>query len=317
MYRQFMIYKKLKWLLIFLLIGFTGCVKDDVALNKNTPYDKIIQVIKVHNNAVWVGTFSSGLYKLENNSWSNYNTSDGLISDEITAIVFDQKDILWVGTKMGISRLENTTWTNITTDDGLYSNDIRSLACDSENNIWIGTNRNRLTKYDGENLTVYHVNPEMSGDPGMGHIHTITCDLDGNIWAGSCISGLSKFDGLVWSDDVNELRAFVTSSVCAKNGEVWIGHFMGAFRFSNEAWTGYTENEGLTNSTILGMDIDSHENIWFGTENGISEFDGTSFFNYTIDDSLFNDYVSSLACDNDGSIWIGNNHGLMQFMPNQ
>lgn len=308
--------KQILVLLLLFLFGFTRCVKDDEASEENTPYDKFVQAITVHENAVWVGTYSNGLYKLENGSWANYTTSDGLVSDEITAILFDGNNLLWVGTKSGISRMENGTWTNLTIDNGLYSDDIRSLACDSQNNIWIGSNKNRVTKFDGENFTVYHVNPEMSGDPGMGHIHAITCDINGVVWIGSCISGLSEFDGTQWSHEVNGLSVFVTSSVCNQAGDVWIGDYMGAYHYSNGTWTGYTENEGLADATILDIDFDVQDNIWFGTKKGIARFDGTSFMNYTIDDTLFNNYVSSMACDRDGSIWIGNNHGLIQFMPN-
>lgn len=190
------------------------------------------------------------------------------------------------------------------------------MACDKENNIWIGTNKNRITKYNGDNFTTYHVNSEFSGDPGIGHIHTITSDLQGNVWVGSCMTGLSKFDGSTWFDNVYNLNSFVMTSICNEAGDVWIGYYGGAYRFSNEVWIKYTENEGLADPTILCIDIDKQNNIWVGTKKGLSKFNGTSWTNYTVDDGLFNDYVSSLACDNDGAIWIGNNNGLLKFRPN-
>ena len=304
-------------LLIIFLLLLLSCEKNEIDKEiKNEPYDKTVTSITIHDNIVWVGTLSNGLYKFNGNSWLNYTTSNGLLSNEITSLLLDNNERLWVGTKMGVSKLEDENWTNLTTDDGLFSNDIRSLDCDKENNIWIGTNRNRTTKYDGTNFTSYHVNPEASGDPGMGHIHTITCDLKGNIWIGSCISGLSKFDGVSWFDYVNDLNIFVTSSICTEDGDVWIGHIGGAYNYSDEVWTKYSEIDGLANHCILCIDIDQQSNIWVGTKKGISRFDGTSWTNYTVDNGPFNDYVSSLACDRDGSIWIGNNNGLIIFTPN-
>jgi ligand-binding sensor domain-containing protein len=308
---------KLQLLLITLLTPFLSCDKNDTIIEeKNEPYDKNVKVITVQDDVLWVGTWSNGIYKLENESWINYTTEHGILSNEITSILIDNSNCVWIGTKMGVTKFENNTWVNFTTDNGLYSNDVRSLGCDKENNIWIGSNRNRVTKFDGTNFTVYHVSSEFSGDPGMGHIHTITCDLEGNMWIGSCMTGLSVFNGLTWSDFVNGLNTFVEVSTCDKTGAIWIGHYTGAFRYSDGIWTEYTENEGLLNSTILSIDIDNQGNIWVGTKNGISKYDGTTWTNYIINDEKFNEYVSSLACDNNGAIWIGNSEGLLKYAPN-
>lgn len=310
-------YYKFQLLLITLYTLFLSCEKNEVIIEeKNEPFDKRVQVITVQKDIIWVGTFSNGIYKLEKESWINYTTENGLLSNDITSLLIDNNNCIWIGTKMGVSKFENNNWTNFTIDDGLFSNDVRSLGCDKENNIWIGSNRNRVTKYDGTNFTIYHVNSEFSGNPGIGHIHTITCDLEGNIWIGSCMSGLSILNGSTWSDFVNRLNSFVEVSICDVRGAIWIGHYTGAYKYYDGIWTEYTEKEGLSNSTILCIDFDKQNNIWVGTENGISKFDGTSWTNYTVDDGPFNEYVSSLACDNDSTIWIGNSNGLLKFRPN-
>ena len=309
--------KKIHILLIFSIAIFFSCHKDeDINKTINEPYDKVITALSVHNNDIWVGTSNNGLYKLENDSWINYTQTDGLLSNEVTAIVFDNDEKLWVGSKDGISIFENGIWNYLTAENGLFNNDIRSLECDAEDNIWIGSRQNRVTKFDGTNFTTYHVNPEISGEPGMGHIHTLASDMEGNIWVGSCISGLSKFNGTSWLDNINDITSFVQSSICAENGDIWIGHLGGASIYCNETWTDYSENNGLSNSVVLSMDIDAQQNIWIGTKDGISKFDGSSWMNYIVDSGPINDYVSSLACDPDGSIWVGNNEGLLKFDPN-
>ncbi len=299
-------------LLTVLVSCFTG---DDDLEESNDPFDKSVQAIEIKDNVVWVGTAGNGLYKFENDIWNNYTSEDGLLSDEITSLVVDNDGSVWMGTKMGVAKLEGENITTYTTDDGLYVDDIRSITCDDENNIWIGTSRNRVIKFDGTNFTTHHVNAEFSGEPGMGHIHTLACDNDGNVWAGSCMTGLSRFDGTNWSDYVNDLNVFVTSSACSSGGEVWIGHISGAYSCYNNEWTHYSEETGMSDNTVLSVDIDGDENVWVGTKNGISEFDGSSWFNYAIEDTLFNDYVSSLACARDGKVWIGNSYGLKIVTP--
>lgn len=306
------------FLIVLLLLLVFSCEKEDsTSADKNEPWDKAITAITIQKNIVWVGTNGNGLYKLDGETWKNYTKSNALLSDNITSLLIDNNESLWVGTSAGLSRFENGNWSYFTETEGLFNNDIRSLACDQVNNIWIGTRNNRIVKYDGTVFNTYHVNPEESGEGEMGHIHSITSDLSGNVWAGSCISGLSKFDGVTWFDYVNDLRSFVTSSICTEDGDLWIGHYTGAYNYSNGVWIKYSETNGLANNSILCIDFDQHNNIWFGTEHGISKFDGISWTNYNIDNNFINEYISGLACDKDGNIWAGNYDGLIKYSPNQ
>lgn len=307
---------KLLLLLITISTLILNCENNEVIIEeKNEPFDKNVKVIAVQEDIIWVGTFGNGIYKLEEESWLNYTTENGLLSNEITSLVVDNNNCIWIGTKMGVSKFQNNIWTNFTVADGLFKNDIRSLGCDKENNIWIGSSSNRVTKYDGTNFTVYHVNSEASGVSGIGHIHTITSDLEGNIWIGSCMTGLSKFNGSTWSHFVNGLHSFVEVSTCDKNGAIWIGLYTGVCRYFDGIWTKYTETDGLANSTIQCIDVDKQNNIWVGTGSGISKFNGTSWSNYTIDESLLSGYIYSLACGEDNTLWIGTFKGLLKFRP--
>ncbi|MEN8193093.1 MAG: two-component regulator propeller domain-containing protein [Bacteroidota bacterium] len=306
---------KLQIILIIFFTTLFSCNdnEEDIEI-VNEPYDKVINVIYEHNNIVWVGTSSSGLYKLENDTWINYTKSDGLLSNKITSLLIDNNADLWVGTYDGLSKLVNDGWENFTTEEGLYFNHVRSLECDLDNNILIGSGANRITKYDGTSFTYYHVNPEFGG--GGGHIHAITCDLEGNLWAGSCMTGLSVFYGSTWYHGVTGTHTSVQVSLCDTSGDVWIGEVMGVYRYSDDTWVQYTEENGLSDTTILSMDIDYLDNIWVGTKNGISKFDGISWTNYAVDNGPINEYVSSLACDQDGTVWVGSNEGLLKFEPN-
>ena len=305
---------KFQIILITLITLLPGCKKDDLTIGeKNEPFDKKINAIAVQDDIVWVGTFENGIYKLEDETWVNYTTENGLLADYITTLMVDNNNCVWIGTQSGLTRIENDTWTNFTTEDGLYSNNIRCLACDKENNIWIGTDRNRLSCYDGINFETYHVNPEASGDPGIGHIHTIVCDPDKKVWVGSCMTGLSMFDGSAWYHFVYDLHRFVEVSACDLNGGVWFSDYTAVYNYSDGVWTRYLTSSGLASTYIKCMDIDTDNNIWFGTDIGISKFDGISWTNYYTGNALYKESVSSLACGKNGIIWIGNFDGLRKY----
>jgi ligand-binding sensor domain-containing protein len=298
---------------LMLSLFILSCENEDGNLDKEAdPYILAISALATDDKSVWVGTDQDGLFKIEGESVIHYTRSDGLVSDTITCLVVDQNGILWIGTKDGISVLENAIWTTLTTADGLHSNDIRCLANDHLNNIWIGTRNNRMLKYDGTGFTVYHVDPIASGEGELGHIHTITCEPSGVIWVGSCISGLSRYDGAAWTDQINGLNSFVESSVRTEQGDIWIGHYTGAYQFSNDTWTGFTKTEGLADDNITCLAEDKQNNIWIGTLNGLSKYDGNEWVNHTTDDGLPCNCITALACDQNGDMWIGTSSGLLK-----
>jgi ligand-binding sensor domain-containing protein len=300
--------KQIAVILVLLLILISNsCKKDEVTeLPLNEPYNKNISALATYGHVVWAGTISNGIYKLENNTWTNYTTSDGLVTDK--------NGVIWAGTENGLSKYENKIWTNYTSDDGLFSNDIHSLAFDASDNIWIGVRNNRVIKYDGDSFTTYYVNPEASGEKEMGHIHTVLCDIEGNVWVGSCISGLSVFDGNAWINNVNNLLQFVSSSVCQKNGDVWIGHYTGAYKLSNGEWTHFTREHGLPSNSIKCFTCDMSDNIWVGTENGLAKYTGSSWTIFTTDDGLPENYINAVASDSSGQIWVGCSKGLTKLL---
>lgn len=104
-------------------------------------------------NVVWVGT-DNGLYRLTWSyntgtgglsfpSWREYRLEDGLNSNSITSITFDDQGNVWVGTRAGLTWLR-TTGTLVTTfttqNSGLIHNRVESVTYGaSDGSLWIGT----------------------------------------------------------------------------------------------------------------------------------------------------------------------------------
>lgn len=83
-------------------------------------------------------------------------------------------------------------------------------------------------------------------------------------------------------------------------------------------FTGYSLQNGLSQSVVTCILQDSRGYIWFGTQNGLNRFNGYSFevFTYRPDDttSISNNWIYGMAEDRHGNLWIGTKGGLNCFL---
>ena len=84
--------------------------------------------MKKYVNCFEVGPFEQYSRKV-------YTTEQGLRSNQATALAFDKKGVLYVGTKKGLSRLEGDKFVNV--DTGKES-EITMLYCADNNHVFVG-----------------------------------------------------------------------------------------------------------------------------------------------------------------------------------
>ncbi len=98
----------------------------------------------------WYGTSKGVSMHFGDNTkenWITYNTADGLIENNVTAICEDSVGTMWFGTEEGLSSFDGAVWKSYTTNNGLSGNIISDLATDTNGDIWIATN-NGITYLD-------------------------------------------------------------------------------------------------------------------------------------------------------------------------
>jgi len=83
------------------------------------------------------------------NEWHYFSVSDGLITNIVTQIAFDEFDRVWIGTaSSGLNMLDyagtladksDDEWRLYTVSDGLQSNRIGGIAAEEGNGVWVAT----------------------------------------------------------------------------------------------------------------------------------------------------------------------------------
>ncbi len=94
---------------------------------------------------IWLGIDGVGVVRLNKDAVDIISSKDGLISNSITSIYYNQEALL-VGTKNGISKIDNPnciddrTIKSLTVQNGLLSNEVNDILTDKRN-VFVATNR--------------------------------------------------------------------------------------------------------------------------------------------------------------------------------
>lgn len=119
------------------------------------------------------------------------STDNGLPSNEISTMLIDHADSLWVGTNIGLVRwaadIRLFLSVPLPADAGLS---INTLAADALNNVWVGTDRG-MVMIPSSRDTVYYFSPENSGLAGSNVRKIAVNERTGDIWIATA-TGLSR-----------------------------------------------------------------------------------------------------------------------------
>lgn len=111
--------------------------------------DRIMAIAQDSNGNLWLGTFDSGLYKVnkEQTSATHYknapDTLTSLSNNSVMVILQDTQGTIWIGTAGGgLNRynIEDDTFKRFTEKDGLPNDVIYGILEDEDENLWISTN---------------------------------------------------------------------------------------------------------------------------------------------------------------------------------
>lgn len=244
-------------------------------------------------------------------TFMNYTSTDGLLSDNVNCVDTDGSDLVWFGTQNGVSVFDGTTWTDhtVTTDPGLVDNNIQAIHCAINGDVWVGTDFG-TSVYSGGIWTSYTSTNGLANE----QIKCITEDGAGDIWFGTN-SGASKFDGTTWLN-IGTAQGLpfggVTEIDVNASGEVWLGTGLSGIRlYSSVITSSITEAEGLIDDRIRAIVFDDQDRRWIATSEGITVLENlntvsthyTTIFILPAPDTL--NPIEDIEMDSDGNMWVG------------
>jgi len=261
-----------------------------------------------------------------------------------------KKNILWVGTSVGVHEIDlatNKVRNTFTRDSGLANEYVFAVGLDKDGYKWFGTNAGGASRYrDGKWKTYFPMH-------GLADywVYSFANQNNGDVWIGTW-AGVNRVDlrTMKFTTYLKELvNEWVYGIAVDKQDRVWFGTEGGVSMYDGKTWRSWSHKEGLgapnlnnlpaspntglgtrsrhdlsmlsgggqmtyNPSYVFALQITPDQSVWAATwGGGVSRFDGTRWQNYTTKDGLAGDIVYSIAQEPNGVIWFGTNNGISRY----
>lgn len=151
------------------------------------------------NGDKWFASPLGGVTHFDGTTFTNYDTSNGLLSQNVTALLIDNQDNKWIGTDLGMSVL-NSSNTSFIEHIEMYSlppphdsiNPVVDIATDSYGRIWTAIYVGYLAEggiayWNGSQWEDFHVSDGLAGP----NVRGLAIDSEDNVWVATS-TGVSE-----------------------------------------------------------------------------------------------------------------------------
>ncbi len=283
------------------------------------PGNTVTDLLQKSDGYIYIGTYD-GLVRFDGAKFTilNKNTLKDFRCVSARTIFEDTACNLWVGSNdEGIAKITASGIEMFTMENGLPNNSIRDIAQDKSGNIWIGTSAG-----------IVYITPEGNfiTPPGLDEydenqclVISLYCDTAGRIWLTTTKKhGLYLFSNGKFSR-YTAFSSIDYSTITAINqddsGDFWFGLTQkGVVRVSEGKVVLYGAQEGMIETTVNDIYVDTTNSLWFGTEKGVVLYKEGKFSTFTENDGLTNNNVKKIIEDREGNMWFATDRGGVQKM---
>lgn len=320
------------------------------SVESGLPYVQIFAMYQDSKGYLWSGGYG-GASKFNGKVFKNYSPKNGLANHYVNAIIEDQFHLITVGTIDGLSVIDKVKGqvSNYTVKDGLPSNHVTSFCLDPRIGLWTGTNKGlciwdgrkviQVPFFENHNITCL-LYSEKQGvfigtnkglflqDKNSNQFDVIIdsvnitclsqCKDHVKIYAGTDnglrLLDLEKKTTNIFHVNNGLIDENITSVLCQKNGNVWIGSKSGLISFNGKDFSYYTIGFDNNSNHIRSLLFDYEDNLWIGTHSGLYKYRGKGFTVYDRQNGLGSAFIYQITRDVNQNLWIGTeNNGVFKF----
>jgi ligand-binding sensor domain-containing protein len=255
----------------------------------------------------WIGSNSSGLFRLTGDQISSYSVEDGLNDSAVLSLFEDREGSIWVGTANGLDRFRDSSFTTVTSREGLPSSKTTSIIRARDGSLYVFCENGGLARIRNGTLTAISTKEEAPSYNG----YAIFASKDGSIWVATD-AGLARYsDGKVALHKPSGRldKRFISAISEDEEGMILTTSETLAFRYKNGEVRPFTIHGQTTPLSVPGnytftIYRDPSGTLWFGTVKGLYKFAQGESPERSRQDRV--DFpVTSISPDDHGNLWLG------------
>ena len=207
------------------------------------------------------------------NNYKVFKSAQGLPNEKITALFFDDKNNLWIGSeKRGIFKLMSGSKAirPFHRSANSLGNKINSIT--GKNNLVYVATQNGVIVFDQQKQKETLYNTEQ----GLPHndIKYVYIDSDNKPWIATSSNGIFELNtDHKYTIEGNANLKF-TSITQDTNGHLWAATYgLGVFKFENDSLKYYSTDNGLKSNYCYSIIADDYGKVWIGHRLGMSSID--------------------------------------------
>ncbi len=280
------------------------------------PQSSVQAITQAANGYLWIGT-EEGLVRFDGVRFTVFDRGNtpALHSNQITALLIDKEQNLWIGTHGGgITRLSKGQIAAASHLREATDLTVNAFYQDRLGVIWVGTSGAGLLRFAGENATSLTTASGLADNS----VFAMAEDKGGVLWVGT-------YRGLSWLIDgkpqplgkYHTLAGRYVRAICSDpSGTIWVGTTDdGLWRFRDFESNNLKQEDGLTDNAIASLLVDRAGTLWIGTQGGGLDRLSNGKIN-TLEEKKSHsvDGIWAIFEDRAGSLWTGSStSGLCHF----
>ncbi len=162
-------------------------------------------ILRSVDGSLWIGTAGRGLWRHQDNSWTQIENSEMLRNGRVYALHESPPGVIWAGTQNGLVRWETNGALVLTVKSGLVENVVNQILEDDQGRLWLGGlrgihgyRRQDLDRATPERDRIEHISLGVADGMGSaetnGELQPSGCrSQDGHLWFPTTY-GLAEFD---------------------------------------------------------------------------------------------------------------------------
>ncbi len=262
---------------------------------------------------IWITTLR-GISKLVSMRLENYNSSDGLAYDEVSAIIQRPNGSMVLGHNSGLTILSPRVIPLPVERDVPGDGRVMDLECDPQGRLWIAFDEWGLALMR-DDLTLQWFGQE---DGLSKYVYAILFDRNGEMWVGGS-GGLYRkngdsFQSIPMAGPDPNVVPFIRRISEGKDGALLLASGMqGAFRIKNGVVEQWNEpQDGVLRSCYQVVDRGAG-NFWVATSAGLCRVKNGRLERTTAPDPEIHRPIYSILEDNQHNFWFGTDRGILRW----